>query len=478
MFDSCPNVTEAAAVGKRIRGHIEHTRNYGPHSQANQAPVNSNFKRDAWQALYRNGTPFCIKLLELGLHLIHYTYDGWVLAGGATCIDHAKEAAMSDARKPQNAANAMFGLGDVASGGQSQDQREKRASQSSSEPPAQNETATHYGSGQASTVSFGPQRPAAAPSSAQSAGTSGSGDPGGQPPSPPPQQPAYRQPASPQYVYVPNPPSPPKSSLKWLLVVALAVAVVALILALMQRAKFSAQLLKQSDQIRSLTHRANSGDERYAQLSAKFEVTAERLGLTQKELGRARQLAVNIEKQQQQSVRELNSAIAQKASSTQVSQLASASSQKFGQLSGSIAGTQKDLDATKEALTGAKGELSGAIARTHGELVALAHRTDRDYFEFQVRKGARQRIGSLQVQLLKTSTKHNNFTVNLFFDDKVSQRKDEAIDEPVFFYMEGAPSALELVVNKLGKNVIAGYVSAPKGFITNAANVLSARPNS
>ncbi|MGH9352073.1 MAG: hypothetical protein ACRD2G_07945, partial [Terriglobia bacterium] len=38
---------------------------------------------------------------------------------------------------------------------------------------------------------------------------------------------------------------------------------------------------------------------------------------------------------------------------------------------------QKDLDATKKALTGAKGELSGAIARTHDELVALAHRTDR-----------------------------------------------------------------------------------------------------
>lgn len=266
--------------------------------------------------------------------------------------------------------------------------------------------------------------------------------------------------------------------MKWLFLVALAVAVVALILALTQRAQFSALFLKQSDQIRSLTHRADSGDERYAQLSAKFEVTAERLGLTQKELGRARQLAVNIEKQQQQSVHELNAAIAQKASSTQVSQLASASSQKFGQLSGSIAGTQKDLDATKDALTGAKGELSGAIARTHGELVALAHRTDRDYFEFQVRKGARQRIGSLQVQLLKTNTKHNNFTVNLFFDDKVSQRKDEAIDEPVFFYMEGAPSALELVVNKLGKNVVAGYVSAPKGFITNATSVLSARPNS
>lgn len=387
---------------------------------------------------------------------------------------------MSDSRKPHSAANAMFGLDDVTPGGQPQKQAETGGSQSSSEPSTPHETATHYGSGQASTVSFGP-RQAQAPNPAPPVGApsaSGSQNAAGQPQGPPPQQPVYRQPSSPQYVYVPNPPSPPKSGMKWLFIVALAVAVVALVLALTQRAQFSALLLKQSDQIRSLTHRADSGDVRYAQLSAKFEVTAERLGLTQKELGRARQLAASIERQQQQSVRQLNAAISQKASTAQVSQMQSASNQKFGQLSGSLAGTQKDLDATKEALTGAKGELSGAIARTHGELVALAHRTDRDYFEFQVRKGSRQRIGSLQVQLLKTNTKHNNFTVNLFFDDKVSQRKDEAIDEPVFFYMEGAPSALELVVNKLGKNVIAGYVSAPKGFITNATNVLSARPNS
>ena len=34
----------------------------------------------------------------------------------------------------------------------------------------------------------------------------------------------------------------------------------------------------------------------------------------------------------------------------------------------------------------------------------------------------------------------------------------------MYFYVQGASSALELVVNKLGKDTIAGYVSTPKGF--------------
>ncbi len=46
----------------------------------------------------------------------------------------------------------------------------------------------------------------------------------------------------------------------------------------------------------------------------------------------------------------------------------------------------------------------------------------------------------------------------------------------MYFYVQGASSALELVVNKLGKDSIAGYVSAPKGFFAGVPNVLAGRP--
>lgn len=386
---------------------------------------------------------------------------------------------MPDPKKPHNAANAMFGLDDVPVNTPPATPERKPERVQRDEPSG----ATGFGFPQAPSVSFGQTRPSQAPQN-QPRQTA----PPAEPQSPPAPDAAYRaggpyasQPAQspnpPQYVYVPTPPaSAPGGWMKWLLIILLIVAVASLALGIFQGSKFNKLLNAQADQINSLTRRADASDQRYAELNAKFQVTAERLGFTQQELDRARRLAAATEKQQQQAVSRLNSAIAEKASTQQLNQLQSSSTQKFGELSGNIAGTQKDLDATKEALTGAKGELSGAIARTHDELVALAHRTDRDYFEFHATRGARQRIGSLQMQLLKTNTKHNLFTVNLYFDDKVSQRKDEAIDEPVFFYMQGAPSALELVVNKLGKNVISGYISAPKGFITNASNVLGARP--
>ena len=86
------------------------------------------------------------------------------------------------------------------------------------------------------------------------------------------------------------------------------------------------------------------------------------------------------------------------------------------------------------------------------------------------------KVGSVTLELTKTNPKKNQFTLNLYADDKKIERKDKAINEPVYFYVRGASSALELVVNKLGKNNVAGYISTPKGYFAGIPNVLSGRP--
>lgn len=308
-----------------------------------------------------------------------------------------------------------------------------------------------------------PQQPAAA-----------QGSPGPPPPG---------QGQAPQYVYVQAPPptwTPPPASSggRGKLLIVLVVLVAAnLALAISNRFQFGRSLNKHGDQLTLLTRRMDASDDAYAQLKAQFDVTSQKLGMTQAELARAHALAAHIQRQQRQAVRQLNQAIQQKASAQDLNKLQAESNTKFGSLSGDIAGTQKKLEATQEALTGAKGELSGAIARTHDELVALAHRTDRDYFEFNLRRRhAREKVGTIMIELLKTNSKRNMYTLNLYFDDQRTERKDNALDQPVFFYVRGASSALELVVNKLGKNRVSGYVSTPKGFFPKTPNVLTNRP--
>ena len=293
-------------------------------------------------------------------------------------------------------------------------------------------------------------------------------------------------PSSPQVVYVqaappvPAPSAGGSSMTRWLVGALLALSVINLILVLYVRSDFKTVTAKQSDQLDLLTRRMDNSDERYAQLRGQFQVTTEKLGMTEQELARAHALAADIQKKQQAAVQELNAAIAKKASADEVNKLQTDSNAKIGGLSTDLAGTRKDLESTKSefanALSGTKGELSGAIARTHDELVALAHRSDRDYFEFNVGKKRTQKVGTVTLQLQKTDPKKNVFTVNLLFDDKPHVHRDRAMDDPVYFYVQGASSALELVVNKMGKDSISGYISTPKGFFPNATNVLAARP--
>jgi len=292
-------------------------------------------------------------------------------------------------------------------------------------------------------------------------------------------------PNAPQVVYVQSPPSVATpsaggSGMRWLVGLLLALSVVNLILVLYSRSELKAIAAKQSDQLDLLTRRMDNSDERYAQLRGQFQVTSEKLGLTEQELARAHAVAADIQKRQQQAVQQLNAAIAKKASADEMNKLQADSNAKIGGLSTDLAGTRKDLESTKSefanALSGTKGELSGAIARTHDELVALAHRTDRDYFEFNLAKKHTQKVGTVTLQLQKTDTKKNVFTVNLLFDDKSHVHRDRAMDEPVYFYVQGASSALELVVNKMGKDSVSGYISTPKGFFPSATNVLAARP--
>ncbi len=291
--------------------------------------------------------------------------------------------------------------------------------------------------------------------------------------------------AAPQYVLVQQAPQAAPASggklLQWLVAALAVVAVANLALALVWRSDFNDYARKQADAMNVMTHRMDSNDRLYAQLRGQFQVTEEKLGMTQAELTRAQDLANQIQKKQQLAVTQLNQAIAQKASAEEVNKLSTESNEKIGGLSTDLAGTKQDLASTKteftNALTGTKGELNGAIARTHDELVALAHKTDRDYFEFTLpNKKAQQKLGTVTVELEKTNPARNVFSVYLYFDDKKTERSNKAINEPLYFYVQGASSALELVVNKLGKDSVSGYLSTPRGFFPNTTNVLGQRP--
>jgi len=187
----------------------------------------------------------------------------------------------------------------------------------------------------------------------------------------------------------------------------------------------------------------------------------------QEAIARAEQLARQIQteeaKVQQQVSREI----------TDVKQTANQANAKIADVSTDVGGvktqvseTQAELQKTIADLKSTRGDLgvqSGLIATNAQELAALRRLGERNYFEFKLGKAKQpQRVGDITLLLKKTDVKKHSYTVDVMADDKLTEKKDKNVNEPVQFYTSKAKQPYELVVNQVQKDQIVGYLATPK----------------
>jgi DNA repair exonuclease SbcCD ATPase subunit len=156
-----------------------------------------------------------------------------------------------------------------------------------------------------------------------------------------------------------------------------------------------------------------------------------------------------------------------------LSEVTSSTDNKLGSLTGTVDEVKVDVAETKAALektisdlSSVKGDLgvqSGLIATNAGEVQALRELGERNYYEFDLTKTKQpQRIGSIQIKLKRVDQKRNKFTVDIWADDKRIEKKNKTLLEPIQFYVIGSRQPYEIVVNKLERNRISGYLATPK----------------
>jgi len=151
-----------------------------------------------------------------------------------------------------------------------------------------------------------------------------------------------------------------------------------------------------------------------------------------------------------------------------------AADKRYKQLQAQLEDQQKQLKETQDqvvknrtdlesSLSSTKDELNGSIARTHEELVVLQRRGERNYFEFDLTKSKQfQRFGPLTLSLRRTDAKHMNYDMSMVIDDNQLSKKRVNLYEPIWIHTESGGQPVQVVVNKIGKNVVHGYISAPK----------------
>jgi chromosome segregation ATPase len=220
--------------------------------------------------------------------------------------------------------------------------------------------------------------------------------------------------------------------------------------------------------VASLKDRLAQDEKANADLQGDLNVVTKKLKITQGQLKTARAEAAKLNDETSQKLTALDTSVKGELATK-------ASTDDLKNVDTKVGGVRTDLDATREDLKMARSEMGTLIARNHDEIDQLRRLGERDYVEFTIAgKNKPQKVGNVTIELKGVNEKHNRFSVAMVVEDKRFDKKNRAMNEPVFFYVTGTRIPEELVINKVGKDQISGYVSIPKANTQQTASTPSA----
>jgi uncharacterized protein (DUF2141 family) len=221
-----------------------------------------------------------------------------------------------------------------------------------------------------------------------------------------------------------------------------------------QKLKTTEQAVQQD--VTSLKDRLAQDEKANTDLQGDLKVVTSKLKITQGQLKKAREEAAKAVDETSQKLTALDTSV-----HTELATKAAADDLK--NVDTKVGVVRTDLDSTREDLKMARSEMGTLIARNHDEIDQLRRLGERDYVEFTIAgRNKPQKIGNVTVELKGVNEKRNQFTVAMTVEDKHFDKRNRAMNEPIFFYLSGTKLPQELVINKVGKNTISGYVSIPK----------------
>src|SRR2546429_2394341 len=217
----------------------------------------------------------------------------------------------------------------------------------------------------------------------------------------------------------------------------------------------TAQQAVQQD-MSSLKDRLAQDEKASTDLQGDLKVVTGKLKITQGQLKKAREEAAKLNDATTEKLTALDTSVH--------SELATkATSDDVKTVDTKVVGVKTDLDATREDLKMARSEMGTLIARNHDEIDQLRRLGERDYVEFNITgKNKPQKVGNLTVELKGVNEKRGQYSVAMTAEDRRLEKKNRAMNEPVFFYLSGTKIPEELVINKIGKDTGSRYVSIPK----------------
>ena len=107
--------------------------------------------------------------------------------------------------------------------------------------------------------------------------------------------------------------------------------------------------------------------------------------------------------------------------------------------------------------------MNSAIPTKSAVPTAGKKQNERNSFDLDlVQDKTGQMFGDVRIALKKSDPKHNRFTLEIFADDKVVEKKDQAVNEPMQVYVSVSSQPYEIVIKQVKRDEVIGSLAVPK----------------
>ena len=239
-----------------------------------------------------------------------------------------------------------------------------------------------------------------------------------------------------------------------------------------------ANLAESQSELEGVNSQLETSGEEIVELRGGLTRNQSQLKSQARQLKQYGELYKGVKSEQQQQTRELRAMALEKADRSWVDSLESETAgikedlqtvdKQVSQANSAISDLRQTTTENRTGVTANRDGLATVRQTAEGtaqELSRFQQSLERDYYNFEVPKkaGGFIKVFDVTLRLRKTDVKKQRYELDIYLGKERIKKKDRYINEPIYFYQEGLKKPYEVVVTKVNKEYVVGYLSVPKG---------------
>ena len=230
-----------------------------------------------------------------------------------------------------------------------------------------------------------------------------------------------------------------------------------------------AQLGEVSENLQASGEKIDGLQKEMEQSGSRISTHGQKLKQHQGTLSQHQGLYSDLKSEQQQQSRELEAISMKKADRSQLEELQGQTEgikNEVALVNSGLADVREASSANRASIGRAEEKISSldqGLNDTKSHLSRVAESLKRDRYDFELHeKAGYVKVREVSLRLKDVDLKRQRYDLDLVVNGRWIRKRHQNAHEPVSFYVKGVDKTYEVVITKIDKRQVAGYLSVPK----------------